>query len=717
MQPLGEPFEHLARYHGAGWAVVALHSITRLSPTVVACSCERGADPDHYAQAGKHPLGKGWQAKGMHSWPDVVATWQDRPNSNVGVVTGAPSGIWVLDVDPEHGGAQRLRDLIASEGGGVPLPSTYIVQTGSGGWHLYWRMPTDFEPTNSRGRLPAGLDVRGTGGQVVAPPSASGKGLYRVLDASSVTDAPPWLLDLIRPRELTAVAMTSSAGSVMLAELPGPERDRVGRYARTAVAAELDRVATSIEGTRNETAFAAACSIHELLNAQWSSLDPGAVWRGFAAAVDRCGLPPGEGLAVWGSAAARIGLRARDLPRLPDVAWDPPPLVTAPASSNGAAHADASMEFAGDASGVVVDPVALMRSRVLSSPGLDLVKPLDPLITGYLSLDTCAWIIGQPGHGKSFVALDMALSVATGHSWHGSRVEPGLALYVAAEGARGVRARVRAWESRYYEGKTVDRFGIYPDPVQVGGPEWPTFVAMCAIDQPDLIVFDTQARVSTLFDENSNSEMGRFIEAVEGLRRVSGACVLIVHHETKSGGTARGASAILGAAQTELTVTRDRDLVLVRTTKQKDHEPAADLMLRMEPESGAPVAGDDGLANPALGSVVLVAAGGEIPGMTEHPAALRARLTETLQNESDRALVDVMMRSFAESGNGWTRADIRAEYLALGRFKRTTFYASFDRLASLGIIGRVGGSTERYRFVSIADREPTPLDEMDVTDE
>ena len=706
-------FDQLARYHAAGWAVVALHSVTHLSETIVACSCERGADPDHRDQAGKHPVGKGWQTRGLRSWPDIVATWSDRPTAGVGIVTGAPSGVWVLDVDPGAGGIDRLRSLIAEHG---ELPRTYTVETGSGGWHAYWRMPTDFEPTNSRGRLPVGIDVRGTGGQVVAPPSVSGKGPYRVLVDMAPVDAPAWLLDLIRPRELSAEPVGAfEVSNITLAELPGPERERLAHYARTAVTAELDRLASAPTGTRNDTAFAAACSIYELLNAEWSGLDHGAVWRAFAAAVDRCGLPAGEGLDVWGKAGARIGLRARELPRLPDVAWQAPPFVASSVNGNGAGN----LAPAQYVEGVLVepaDPIAAMRARVLDSAGLDLAKPLDPLVHGFLSLDTCAWVIGQPGHGKSFVALDMALSVATGRPWHGARVSPGLVLYVAAEGARGVRARVRAWESRYYEGKTVDRFGIYPDPIQVDGPEWSTFVAMCSIDRPSMIIFDTQARVSTLFDENSNSEMGRFIEAIEGLRRTSGACVLVIHHETKSGGSARGASAILGAAQTELTVTRDRNLIVVRTTKQKDHEPAEPLMLRMEPETGAPAI-DGELTTPGTGSIVLVAATGEVPWMAEHPATVRARIMDELQHESDRALVDVMMRVFAETGGEGTRSEIMREYLASGRFKRSTFYTSFGRLRTLNVIGRVAEGSERYRFIPLADREPTPLDEIEVTDE
>lgn len=726
MGGLEPPFDQLARYHAAGWAVVALHSVTHLSDKVIACSCERGADPDHRKQAGKHPIGLGWQSRGMHSWPDIVATWEDRPGANIGIVTGAPSGIWVLDVDPDADGPARLRVLVEEHAAGI-WPATYAVETGSGGWHLYFRMPTDFEPTNSRGRLPPGLDVRGTGGQVVAPPSVSARGPYRVITSDStgqslpVADAPEWLLDLIRPREISTDLVGNSRvlhGTVTLAELPQPERERVARYARTAVGAELTRLANAVEGTRNETAFAAACSIHEFLNADWSGLDHREAWNDFAAAVTACGLPYAEGRSVWGKAAARIGLRARDLPRLPDVAWDPPPLLVAPApngNGNGAYYGAPQSVEARVVEAQHADPVDAMFARMLDSAGLDLIADLEPLIAGYLSLDTCAWIIGQPATGKSFVALDMALCVATGQPWHSAPTRPGSVLYIAAEGARGVRQRVRAWESRYNDGARVpaDRFRILPEPVQVTSPEWGVLTALVERARPNMIVVDTQARVTVGLEENSNSEMGRFVQLIEQLRRASGACVLTVHHETKAGGTARGASAILGAAQTELSVTRDRDLVMVRTSKQKDDEPAVDLVLRMDHESADPVVGPDGLSTPGKGSIVLVEA---IAGTGRHPAQLRAMMAADLQHESDKLLLDVAMERFSEPGNGWTRTDFRREYMARGG-KSSQFYVAFDRLSLKGIIGRVGGSKERYRFVPVADREPDPLDRMEATDE
>ena len=166
-------------YVQRGWKVIQLHDVTAGH-----CSCyeARGCE-----SAGKHPIARAWQLNFLETPGEVMSAWTARPFANVGIVTGPPSGVWVLDVDPLHDGPQRLAELQAVSG---PLPQTYTVQTGSGGWHLYFSMAgIDFDLTNSRGSLPLGLDVRGRGGYVVAPPSVSARGRYAALN-----DIPPAVL-------------------------------------------------------------------------------------------------------------------------------------------------------------------------------------------------------------------------------------------------------------------------------------------------------------------------------------------------------------------------------------------------------------------------------------------------------------------------------------------------------------------------------------------
>ena len=143
--------------------------------------------------------------------------WRERPDGNVGFATGAGSGVWVLDVDGLV--AQAVLDELQRVHG--RLPETVAAKTARG-THLYWRYPDDRRVGNSKGRLPANIDVRGEGGFVVGPPSLHATGVrYEWLRAPSATpfaDAPDWLLDLISapgqpPAAVPAGAVVADAGA------------------------------------------------------------------------------------------------------------------------------------------------------------------------------------------------------------------------------------------------------------------------------------------------------------------------------------------------------------------------------------------------------------------------------------------------------------------------------------------------------------------------
>jgi hypothetical protein len=122
-----------------------------------------------------------------------------RPDANVGIVTGAVSGIVVLDVDPRHGGRASLERWERTHG---RLPDTLEARTGGGGRHLYFAHPGG-ELRNRVGLAP-GLDLRGDGGVIVAPPSVHPSGRrYRWLpgrapDQLPLVPLPAWLLEIAR---------------------------------------------------------------------------------------------------------------------------------------------------------------------------------------------------------------------------------------------------------------------------------------------------------------------------------------------------------------------------------------------------------------------------------------------------------------------------------------------------------------------------------------
>jgi hypothetical protein len=159
------------------------------------CACPEGAD---CGSAGKHPLVR-WREQATADLA-TLERWAERwPGCNWGLVTGAGSGIVVLDVDVKDGkdGMATLRRLATEHGG--RLPCNLIVRTGSGGLHLYLEHP-GFHVSNSAGKLGPGLDIKADGGYCVAPGSShvSG-GRYEVERALPPAPLPEWLLDLLRP--------------------------------------------------------------------------------------------------------------------------------------------------------------------------------------------------------------------------------------------------------------------------------------------------------------------------------------------------------------------------------------------------------------------------------------------------------------------------------------------------------------------------------------
>ena len=158
---------------------------------------------------GKKPLVRDWPHVAATNFLDVTDIWRPFPEANIGVATGQSSGIFVLDVDGQVG----TDSVLAWNARGQELPATLRVRTARG-WHFYFAAPSDMNIHNSASKLAPGLDVRGNGGYVIAPPSIHETGaVYEFHDSGSpVLPAPDWLLDLLGNRaEVIADVETASA--------------------------------------------------------------------------------------------------------------------------------------------------------------------------------------------------------------------------------------------------------------------------------------------------------------------------------------------------------------------------------------------------------------------------------------------------------------------------------------------------------------------------
>lgn len=204
-------------------------------------------------------------ARGFHDATDDMARvydwWSRNPSSNVGIATGA-SGLLVLDLDVAEdenghvhcGDALRTMCALAHEHD-VDLPETYEVTTPRGGEHWYYRLPAGVEVPCSASRLAPHVDVRSTGGYVVAAGSVLKNGCYVVEDDRVPAPAPDWLVAACQKPTRAAVCPGERNPAVSVGDRTSPA------YRRLQGAA--GRVATAPEGKRNDTLNWAAHTVAE----------------------------------------------------------------------------------------------------------------------------------------------------------------------------------------------------------------------------------------------------------------------------------------------------------------------------------------------------------------------------------------------------------------------------------------------------------------------
>lgn len=216
----------------------------------------------------------------------------------------------------------------------------------------------------------------------------------------------------------------------------------------------------------------------------------------------------------------------------------------------------------------------------------DLISNCGPtkwLIKNYLEQNTTTSVFGAAGSGKTFITLDMGLSIATGKPWYGHRVEQGPVLYICGEGKNGIAKRINAWEL-HHKSKAplffISNFaGQMLDPDSLAEIETAAQGVAVGHGTPVLIIIDTLNRNFGPGDENSTSDMTSFIQAVDHLRGRLHCSILIVHHSGLGDtGRGRGSSALRGAMDFEYTIEKNGgnlidQIITLSNTKTKDHEP------------------------------------------------------------------------------------------------------------------------------------------------
>jgi hypothetical protein len=489
------------------------------------------------------PLLNGWPQKATSDAAEVEMFWLAVPNANIGIHC---EGLLVIDVDVKKGGNESLELLRLQE----DLPATLCTNTPSGGGHYFYSLPLHHEGVpNGVETLGRGLDIRSTGGYVVAPGSVVAAGTYAFADPTrEIAPAPDWLV-----QRLGVGRSAQPRDELARDRIPDAEQVLVER-ARVWLAGQLPAVQGQGGDART---FAVACGLRDLGVSREQALELLRSWNLLC-------MPPwsDQDLAqkvtnAYRYAENEAGSKAAQLEDFPIVEC----ATSAPSAPSNAAPRSGTR---------TINDLADDRDI---GPGY--------AIKGVLQRASYAEVFGAPGEGKTFIALDMAYAVASGLPWMGRKVHAGPVLYLAYEGQGGLKKRAKA---------LLQKYGAKPVPLYVESAafnlrELAGRAALGAVlatlpEKPVLVVIDTLARALMGGDENSAQDVGSFNTAVAALIANTGACVMIVHHsgKDKSKG-ARGSSALQGAIDTEIEV--DSGQVIPR--KQRDVELLPPIGFKLRP--------------------------------------------------------------------------------------------------------------------------------------
>lgn len=282
------------------------------------------------------------------------------------------------------------------------------------------------------------------------------------------------------------------------------------------------------------------------------------------------------------------------------------------------------------------------------------------LVKGWLTIDGFSVIYGPPGASKTFLTLDLTMSVAAGRSWLGQKTTPGFAIYVACEGGSQLANRVWAKRERdlAYLGDDL-QFVVLTVPVDlldrdgevdelIGTAREMALEITGSKDGCSVITFDTLSQSTPGGSENSPEDMTAAVGNVNRIRRELECAAIVVHHSGKDATKgARGHSSLQAAVDTELEVAAmSAGYFQVRATKQRDMPVGAPLNYRLVPfELGVDEDGDM-----VTTCTVELVGGGEVPGEKKGKSRLAGRQAilmkclEALISENRGAVVSESVR-------------------------------------------------------------------------
>ena len=209
------------------------------------------------------------------------------------------------------------------------------------------------------------------------------------------------------------------------------------------------------------------------------------------------------------------------------------------------------------------------RYKLLGADELRNLPPLAWRVRGVLPAVGLAALYGPSASGKSFLAFDMAASIAEGCQWFDCRVEAAPVVYAALEGEAGFKLRAQAWETS--RGRALpDGLRMMLQPFKLTDGQDVLDLA-AVVPAGAVVVLDTLNRAAPTADENSSRDMGEILEAAKLLQTLTRGLVVLVHHTGKNAAAGlRGHSSLFAAMDAAIEVSREGDRREWKVAKSKD---------------------------------------------------------------------------------------------------------------------------------------------------
>jgi len=497
-------------YQGLGWAIMPVHTPIDGG----GCSCEeyirkKTKDPKYKCPStGKHPKIRLWQEEASTNAEKANKWFNNSYKNNIGIATGKKSGVTVIDIDINHQigkfGDESLEHLEQKLG---KLPDTVEQKTGGGGRQLFFKQfeIPGFELKNSAGIIGESIDIRSDGGMVVVYPSMHKSGNQYIWEESS------------------------KPGSIEIAELPSlwidyirncySKKDTNGKSEKFKMPEKIDN------GKRNDTFFRSACSMHE------KGLSRNAILAALKEEnIEKCDIP----------------LEESELITIID---------------NVVARYEQGQGYKSESESGV---------KVIAKPhsGDDLLRanlpPISFIMQDFLTVGGVYLLAGGSKMGKTWLSLDMSISISQGMPFMGKATKKTPVLYIDRESSEtSLKSRILAMHKNGVDLSNwsyIHKCNCLFDGLQEH---------LCELIERygyKLIFIDVFAKIRSEPDKGMSEYKHDYkdIGALKEIAEKYNACFVILHHQRKMKdeddifNTMSGSTGLMGAPDGAILLARKR---------------------------------------------------------------------------------------------------------------------------------------------------------------